>query len=112
MRERIAGRRWWVFGAFVVAVAALGSASPASAVVGDLTYRDCITGETETGPAGSGACAPSDRTGLGGADSGLDRLQADAVSSDGESLYTASVYDDALARFNRDSATGKLTFAA
>ena len=94
----------------LVAAAVLGVASSANAAVGDLSYRDCITGETETGPAGSSACAPAAVTGLGGADSGLDRLRSDAVSADGRSLYTASVFDDAVAVFDREPATGRLTY--
>ena len=95
----------------LVTAAVLGAGSSASAAV-DLTYRDCITGETETGPApnGSGACARAVITGSAGASSGLDRLRSDAVSPDGRSLYTTSVFDDAVARFNRDPTSGQVTY--
>jgi hypothetical protein len=100
-----------ILGLSLVTAAVLGAGSSASAAV-ELTYRDCITGETETGPApgGSGACARAVITGSAGASSGLDRLRSDAVSPDGRSLYTTSVFDDAVARFDRDPTTGRVTY--
>jgi hypothetical protein len=111
MKRRTVSRGILVFSGAAVAV--LGSASLASAVdgdpVGDLTYQGCITGETQS--AENGACRPTDVTGSDGEDSGLDRLRADTVDSpDGRSLYTASVNDDAVAHFERDPTTGRLTF--
>jgi PKD repeat protein len=110
MQQGASVRTRRLLGLSIVVAAVLGTASVASAAVGDLAYRDCITGETGTGPAGSGACAPADVTGLDGAESGLDRLRSDAVSPDGRSLYTASVFDDAVARFDRDPTTGRVTY--
>ena len=103
--------RWMegILGA-LVAVAFLAGASTANAAVEDLTYRDCITGESESGPGGSGACTSVDAAGSSGANSGLDRLRSDALSPDGQWLYTTSVFDDAVARFERDPATGQLTY--
>lgn len=77
---------------------------------GALTYQDCITGETESGPAGTNACTEIPSATPSGQDSGLDLLQSLAVSADGESLYAAAVGDDAVVRFDRDLATGALTF--
>jgi DNA-binding beta-propeller fold protein YncE len=79
---------------------------------GALTYKSCITGETQSGPAsggGSGACKAIGHASLVGSDSGLDRLSALVASSDGRSVYTGSVLDDAVARFTR-ARSGALTY--
>jgi len=77
---------------------------------GALTYQGCITGETESGPTGSGACTQIATATSLGADSGLDFLFAVAVSPDGKSVYALSQLDDAIARFDRDLTTGALTY--
>ena len=61
-------------------------------VTGDLTYTGRIA------------------DGWGGSD-GLDGAQAVEVSPDGRHVYVAGYHDDALAVFQRNSATGELTFA-
>ena len=93
-----------------MAAGALGATLHAAAAIAEPSYRDCITAETETGPSGSGACAGLGRSAPAAVDTGLDRLRSDAVSPDGRSLYTASVFDDAVARFERDPATGQLAY--
>jgi hypothetical protein len=79
---------------------------------GALTYRNCITGDADAGPSGSGACAatPDATSGGFGEESGLDNLKAVAVSGDGRWLYAASSGDDAVSRFRRDTQTGALTY--
>ncbi len=89
----------------------LMSAGNARAAVGDLTYQDCISGETESGPApGSGACALIPSASAGGVFSGMQFLQGVVVSPDGTSVYAVSENDDAIARFSRDPGTGALTY--
>ncbi len=78
---------------------------------GALTYAGCTTGETESGPTGSNACAQIPSAAAGGANSGLDFTRGVAISPDGESLYTGGVGDDAIAQFDRNQATGALTYA-
>ena len=78
---------------------------------GALTYAGCITGETQTGPTGTNACAQIPGAASSGINSGLDAPQAVEVSPDGESLYAAAASDDAIARFDRNPATGALTYA-
>lgn len=98
-----------VLGVIVAAVA-----FPATAVgaPGDLTYRGCITGELESGPAGSAACAAIPATSGSGVKSGLDKLESVAVSPDGRSVYVAAgLEDDAVAHFSRDPVTGAVTYA-
>ena len=77
---------------------------------GKLAYKGCITGETASGPAGSGACAAIGSAATGGANSGLDSPSSLVVSPDGSSVYVTSSFDDAVARFARDTASGKLTY--
>jgi DNA-binding beta-propeller fold protein YncE len=77
---------------------------------GALTYRGCITGEAESGPSGTDACVAIDTATSGGEGSGLDGPYALALSPDGTSLYVAAPGDDAVARFDRDPATGALTY--
>lgn len=77
---------------------------------GKLTYRDCITGDSDVGPGGSGACAETPHAAVGGQDSGLDDLRLMALSRDGRSLYVTSADDDSVASFKRNPRTGKLRF--
>jgi DNA-binding beta-propeller fold protein YncE len=77
---------------------------------GDLAFRTCITGETESGPEESDACRIIDGVSPGGLYSGLGNIRAIAVSADGKSVYTASGSDDAIARFDRDVLTNVLTY--
>lgn len=85
-----------------------------SAGTGALTIEGCVTGETESSVAGSGACAPHPGgVTAGGAGSGFDQLGAVTYSPDGLNLYVASFGDDTvttLARPNTNSTTG-FTFA-
>jgi 6-phosphogluconolactonase (cycloisomerase 2 family) len=79
---------------------------------GKLTYQGCITGETESGPTGSGACEEIDAAASGGANSGLDFPTSLAASADGKSLYAGSTSDDAIASFQRDEQTGTITYTS
>jgi hypothetical protein len=88
-------------------------------LTGALAYRDCLTGDIPVyGP-------PTDCTQITAAEprafgAGLADVAAVAVSPDGRSLYAASARDlcgdydcyggNALARFDRDPATGALTY--
>src|SRR4030095_14871220 len=67
----------------------------------------CITGESESN---STACTAIGSATTSGADSGLDAVRSLALSPDGTSLYAISQDDDAVARFDRDSATGAITY--
>ena len=99
--------------ALAVAIATLAASSLASGAVGGLTYRGCITGETESGPpggGGTGACKAIPDASSNGENSGLEGLESVALSRDGKSLYAASGDDAAVARFKRDRDTGKLTY--
>ena len=71
-------------------------AGAAFAATGDLTGQGCI-GD----PDAAAGCSGS-QDGMGGA-------QSVAVSPDGKSVYVASREDRAIARYNRDPATGALT---
>jgi 6-phosphogluconolactonase (cycloisomerase 2 family) len=86
-----------VTGVLASAVASLAIGGAALAATGDLTPLGCID-DVDNGPD---ACAQ--------AADGLDGAVAVAVSPDGRSVYTASQFDDAIARFDRDPATGLLT---
>jgi 6-phosphogluconolactonase (cycloisomerase 2 family) len=77
---------------------------------GRLTYQDCLTGETESGPGGSGACEVIPSAASTGEDSGLDGLTSLALSPDGQSLYAAARFDDAVSRFKRNPTNGRLTY--
>lgn len=77
---------------------------------GALAYRGCITGEAESGPMGTNACVAIPTATADGTGSGLDAPHALTLSPDGASLYVAAPGDDAVARFDRDPATGALTY--
>jgi 6-phosphogluconolactonase (cycloisomerase 2 family) len=96
-----------------LAVAAgLALAAPAPAAVGDLEFEDCITASEAAGPdpPGSGACEALDDASADGENTGLRLPESVAVSPDGRSLYAVSGNDDAIARFDRNPATGELDF--
>ena len=90
--------------AFAVAAATIG-AGVATAAVGDISYRDCISGETA-----STACASTSGATATGGDSGLVGLQAAEVSPDGRSLYAVAPGDDAIVVFGRDRRSGGLSY--
>ena len=71
---------------------------------GDLSYQGCISGNTA-----ASSCTQIPGASSGGTSSGLDRLFWMAASADGKSVYTASFYDDAVARFDRSPA-GDLSY--
>ncbi len=76
---------------------------------GTLTRQGCITGnQGGAGSAGTQACVDSGGATSNGADSGAGSLGSVAVSPDGKSVYAASLFDDAVASFDR--AAGKLTW--
>ncbi len=77
---------------------------------GALSYQGCITGSADSGPSGTGACAEIPSATSLGANSGLFGHVSVAVSADGNSLYSASLLDAAVAHFDRDPATGALSY--
>jgi hypothetical protein len=94
--------------------ATVGSFSSDSAT-GGLDYRDCATGVKDA----VGNCKQIAGATPDALDAGLGDVQALVVSPDGTSVYAASPYhvcgDDcyggnALARFDRDPATGAITY--
>jgi 6-phosphogluconolactonase (cycloisomerase 2 family) len=92
-----AGRAAVVLGA-VVALAFV-IAPDAHAATGDLTFAQCFD-DGDSNP--EAACVDTD---------GLDFANSVAVSPDGKSLYATSTGDMALVHFNRNPATGALTFS-
>jgi 6-phosphogluconolactonase (cycloisomerase 2 family) len=79
---------------------------------GALTYQDCLTGETQSGPTGGGgsnACSTLPNPQLSGTNSGFDEPYGIAISPNGASLYVTSNQDDSVYTFSRDLSTGVLT---
>ena len=86
-------------------------ATDAGAKPGKLTYRDCITTETASGPAGTGACLPgSPAISTDGTQTALDNPESVAVSPNDRSLYAVSRLSDSLVRYKRDRDTGELSY--
>jgi 6-phosphogluconolactonase (cycloisomerase 2 family) len=84
-----------------------------SKATGALAFKNCITGETSSGPVGgggSGACKAAPHIASFAQASGLNSLHSVTLTSDGRSLYTAASGDDAIARFKRSRKTGALAF--
>jgi hypothetical protein len=77
---------------------------------GAIQYMDCITGDKTLGPSGSGLCAAIPSATDDGIYSGLGAARHLALSPDGRSLYVASEFDDAIAVFRRDPASGRLQY--
>ena len=87
----------------LTALTVLGAAAAASGAGGNLIYRNCVTGENDSGPPGPArARRPASQP-----HSGLDAPRALAVSPDGASVYVASSGDDAIARFKRNTTNGR-----
>jgi WD40 repeat protein len=104
------GLKSGIAAALTIAGTALVGSGVAGAATGDLTYRDCITGDTASGPIGTLACATAVTASPGADDSGFGFLSSVALSADGKSLYGASGDDDAVLRLRRDTKTGALKF--
>lgn len=102
--------RWLylVSGSFHGSVVARFSREPLS---GALTYVDCLTGDTDPGPTGVLACTPIPGATHDGYGSGLSEPNGIVVSRDGRHLYVTAGLDESLTTFDRDPATGGLTFA-
>jgi hypothetical protein len=77
---------------------------------GAVTYRGCISGDKELGPSGSGACSLIPTATPNGRDSGLWGAGPVDVSSDGTSVYVGAEADESIAQFDRDPATGRLSW--
>jgi 6-phosphogluconolactonase (cycloisomerase 2 family) len=74
---------------------------------GQLDYRGCLTGSTQSGSGGTGACDQVGSATSFGAQSGFDHPKSLTLSPDGKSLYLASTFDAAIARFKVDRDTGE-----
>ena len=77
-------------------------------VGGELTYVDCLTGNTEAGPTGSGACATIPSAIKDGYGSGLDEPSGLAIDARGARVYVTAGLDQSVFTFARDAA-GALT---
>jgi 6-phosphogluconolactonase (cycloisomerase 2 family) len=77
---------------------------------GVLTYQDCITGKTESGPTGSNACSVISTHQSQGVNSGFDQPYGIVISPNGASVYVSAVDDDSVLRFDRNTGTGALTY--
>jgi DNA-binding beta-propeller fold protein YncE len=81
-----------------------------NSATGALSYQGCVTGDTHTGPSGSGACDGLPSASEDAYRSGFQRPGPIALSADGRTLYVASGWDGAIARFDRDPNTGAITY--
>ena len=97
-----------VSGSFHGSVVARFSREPLS---GALTYVDCLTGDTEPGPTGVLACTPIPGATRDGYGSGLNEPTGIAIGRDGRHVYVTAGLDQSLTTFDRDPASGALTFA-
>ena len=77
------------------------------AATGAITYAACITGEIETGPAGTNACSQIPSATPIGNNSGLDNPQSAAIGPDGSSFYAGAANDAGIARLLGRVAPGR-----
>ena len=94
--------------AAAIALAAL-SGDDAFAASGDLKWKGCISGETESTGTGTGACDPMPLVAPAGAGSGMNGPSSATVSPDGKSLYVSVQDDSAIYGFARNKRSGELT---
>ena len=76
-----------------------------------LTWQACISGDSNTGPGGSGACSVIPSATPNGSASSLATTFRIDVSSDGKSVYAAARNDSSLVHFSRNRGPGALAFA-
>jgi len=80
-------------------------------VSGALVFAGCLTGNNTSSTLIGRNCAPLPGGTPTGGGSGLDSTTSLAIAPDGNRIYTTASFDDALASFDRDPATGALSFA-
>jgi DNA-binding beta-propeller fold protein YncE len=80
-------------------------------LTGDLTYVDCLTGDTEPSPTGVLSCTLIPGATHGGYGSGMNEPRGVVVGSDGRHVYVTTGLDQSLVTFTREPATGALAFA-
>jgi hypothetical protein len=73
---------------------------------GSPEFVECLTGQNTIAP-----CKPIPGANATGGDTGLRSLVDVTVSPDGNSVYTISDGDEAIAHFARDTGTGRLSFS-
>ena len=96
--------------ALLTATAAICFAPAAAQALPGDARLGCLTGDTQVGPSpGSGACTLTPGAVPNGTNSGLGQLSDPVTSADGKNVYAATF--NGVATFNRDPATGALTFA-
>jgi hypothetical protein len=80
------------------------------AATGSITFGDCITAHTATGPSpgGNGACSAAGA--LGNFNTGMDNPSDVAVSPDGSDVYAVARNDASIVHFSRNTSTGALTY--
>ncbi len=78
---------------------------------GALAFVGCLTGNNTSSTLIGRNCAPLPGGTPSGGGSGLDSTTSLAIAPDGNRIYTTASFDDALASFDRDPATGALSFA-
>lgn len=81
-------------------------------LTGTLAYQDCLTGDLEAGPTGPGGCSPLPSATKDGYRSGLYEASGIAISADGSHVYVTAAGDDSVVSFDRDPASGALSFAS
>jgi DNA-binding beta-propeller fold protein YncE len=79
-------------------------------IVGTVTYEGCLTGDLGAGLTGPGHCAELASATREGFGSGLYEPTGLAISRDGTHLYVTAGGDSSISAFNRDPATGALSF--
>jgi 6-phosphogluconolactonase (cycloisomerase 2 family) len=80
-------------------------------LTGTPTFSGCLAAANRgTGPDDPCRYVPQ-ANGIG-VDTAMDEMREIAIAPDGTGLYGISAYDDAVAGFARDPATGRLTFAS
>jgi hypothetical protein len=93
--------------ALAVAAASLIVAAIAAAATGKLTYKGCISGESDHAVE---PCTLIQRAAPDGTGSGLNGVESVTVSLDGKWVYAVARGDDSIARLRRDRDTGELSY--
>ncbi len=104
---RGSARFGWLRTAVLIVVGGLLAVPPASGSTGQLTFGDCLTSKTVVT-----ACAPVPGATASSVDAPLTTLYGLAASPDGNSVYAIAGIPAAVVHFQRQPATGALTFAS
>jgi hypothetical protein len=79
---------------------------------GKLSYKGCLSADSDLGPSGTGACKLTPTANAFGDSTGLNQMRDLELSADGRSIYASAQGDSSVVAFKRKPSTGAVSFAS